>query len=129
MTDSSPPMNSASAPGIAAAGARPPRTAPAWLPALALVLSTVAVTAVAAEPRREDRIAAIFPPWWDAATAAAAAATAGDLSAAGGWDNVLIVHSDTPGLRHRLRAAGAILLIDADLARACADTTSQGSRP
>lgn len=119
----------AAAPAVQTSPKRASRTAPAWLPALAVILSTLAVTAVAAEPRRDDRFAAVFPPWWDSATATAAAASAGDLSAAGGWDNVLIVHSAVPGLRHRLRAAGAILLIDADLARACADTTSQGSRP
>jgi len=104
------------------------RTSPAWLPVLVLAASTVALTVTAAEPRREDRMAAVFPPWWSAAAAAGAAASAGDLSAAGGWNNVLIVHSDSPGLGRRLLASGALLLVDANLARTCFGSTPQGNR-
>lgn len=99
------------------AASRP--TAPAWLPWTLLALSTVVVVALAAQPRRADRIAAVFPPWQSPAANFAAAAQAGQVDAAGGFANVLIVRSGRPGLAARLRLAGAWLLLDADLARAC----------
>lgn len=96
-----------------------PASAPAWLPWAFLALSTLIVASLAAQPRRPDRMAAVFPPWDSAAAVFAAASRAGAVDAAGGFANVLIVRSDQPGLAARLRKAGAWALIDADLASAC----------
>lgn len=96
-----------------------PASAPGWLPWAFLALSTLIVAGLAAEPRRTDRMAAVFSPWKSPAAVFAAASRAGAIDAAGGFSNVLIVRSDQPGLAARLRKAGAWALIDADLARAC----------
>lgn len=89
-----------------------------------LALSTVVVAGLAAEPRRTDRMAAVFAPWESPAAVFAAAGRAGEIDAPGGYSNVLIVRSDQPGLAARLRQAGAWAVIDADLARACLAPTS-----
>lgn len=96
-----------------------PASAPAWLPWAFLALSTVVVAGLAAQPRRTDRMAAVFAPWESPGAVFAAASRAGAVDAAGGYANILIVRSDRPGLAARLRKAGAWALIDADLARAC----------
>ena len=64
-------------------------------------------------------VAAVFPPWWSAAKVLAAAAEAGEVVDVGASPAVLIVRSQQPGLQGRLRAAGAILLLDPRGAGAC----------
>jgi hypothetical protein len=90
--------------------------------ALSLILaSTAGIAAAASQPRRPDRMVAIFPPWWTPAMGASAAAANGALSASGGWRNSWIVQSDAPDLEARLRRSGALLLLDSTLARDCAE--------
>jgi hypothetical protein len=67
---------------------------------------------LAAEPKGDAAVAAVFPPWWSASQSLAAAASAGDVSAAGALPFVFIVQPRDPGLHARLRAAGALLLMN-----------------
>jgi len=66
----------------------------------------------AAAPNDAGGIAAVFPPWWSASRAFAAAASAGDVLNGGAYGFVLIVQSRRPGLGARLRAAGALFLLN-----------------
>lgn len=66
----------------------------------------------AATPPDDDAIVAVFPPWWASARSFAAASGAGAVVNAGTFPFVLLVQSPLPGLGARLRAAGAILLLD-----------------
>lgn len=93
----------------------------AWtVPFAVMATATLAVLILAAAPSRPDAMAAIYPPWWTPAQAAASAAAEGNLQAVGGARTVLIVASDKPDLAGRLRASGALLLIDSRLASLCA---------
>lgn len=98
-----------------------PRSGGDWaLPVGALALTTAAVLALAVAPGRADAMAAVYPPWWTPARAAASAAAEGELQAVGGLATILIIRSDRPDLADRLRASGALLLIDSRLASFCA---------
>lgn len=99
----------------------------AWaLPFTVLALSTVAVLALAAAPSRADAMAAVYPPWWTSARAVASAATEGRLQAVGSA-NVVVVTSDQPALGRRLRASGALFVIDSRLASLCVPPQSLAS--
>ena len=75
-----------------------------------------------AGPRPGERLlAAVYPPWWSDARIAGAAASAGDIAAAGGVRNVLVIHGEPTGLATRLRRSGALLVLGGDAARLCAD--------
>lgn len=92
----------------------------AWsLPLGLLAATTFGVFALAAAPASDDRMAVVYPPWWSPAEAAASAAAEGRLEAIGGGPNILIVSSVQPDLARRLRASGALLLIDSRLASLC----------
>ncbi len=78
----------------------------------------MAMSAVAA-PVGATRVAAVFPPWWNSARAMDAAAAAGEIAGAGAHPSILIVSSAAPGLGHRLRAAGAMILLSPGLAGLC----------
>lgn len=90
------------------------------VPLAALAAATLTVLLLAAAPGRSDAMAAVYPPWWTPAQAAASAAAEGRLQAVGGAANILIVSSEKPRLADRLRASGALLLIDSRLASLCA---------
>jgi hypothetical protein len=91
-----------------------------WAPSLAaVVVSLVAVTAVGLAPRNPQQIAAVFPPWWTAEQSLAAAKTAGQAAVTGAAPFVAIVWSTDGALAERLRAAGAVLLLDPGLTAAC----------
>lgn len=93
-----------------------------FTPILILVLSTTVVIALGAGPRPGERLlAAVYPPWWSDARIAGAAASAGDIAAAGGVRNVLVIHGDPTGLAARVRRSGALLVLGGDAARLCAD--------
>ena len=87
---------------------------------LAIVLGLFAAVAVNAAPRDPARIAAVFPPWWTSAQAVTAAASAGDIGAVGGAPFILILRGDATDLARRARSAGALLILDPDLAGVCA---------
>lgn len=91
-------------------------------PILILVLSTTVVVTLGAGPLPGERLlAAVYPPWWSDARIAGAAASAGDIAAAGGVRNVLVIHGDPTGFAARLRRSGALLVLGGDAARLCAD--------
>jgi len=82
-----------------------------------LVPAALAASLVAAVPSpsfgRSATIAAVFPPWWAAGRVFEAAAGAGPLLDAGRAPFVMVVGFTDPGVADRLRAAGAIFLVDA----------------
>jgi hypothetical protein len=101
--------------------ARPQGAVAALCLAMAMILvSTAGVAVAASQPRRNDRMVAVYPPWWAPAMAASAAAANGALAASGGWPNSWIVSSSQPDLDQRLRRSGALLILDSALARDCA---------
>jgi hypothetical protein len=91
-------------------------------PIFILILSTFVVVGLGTGPRPGDRLlAAVYPPWWSDTRIAGAAASAGDIAAAGGVRNILVIHGDPSGLAMRLRRSGALLVLGGDAARLCAD--------
>jgi hypothetical protein len=91
-------------------------------PIFILVLSTFVVVLLGAGPRPGERLlAAVYPPWWSDGRIAGAAASAGDIAAAGGARNVLVIHGEPGGLATRLRRSGALLVMGGDAARLFAD--------
>lgn len=98
-----------------------PRTVgPLVATTLAIISGLFAAVAVNAAPRDPERIAAVFPPWWTSAQAVTAAASAGDIAAVGGAPFILILRGDATDLARRARSAGALLILDPDLAGVCA---------
>jgi len=75
-----------------------------------------------AGPRPGDRLlAAVYPPWWSDSRIFVAAASVGDIAAAGGVRNILVIRGDPSGLAARVRRSGALLVLGGDAARLCAD--------
>ena len=87
---------------------------------LAILLGLVAAVSVNAEPRDPSRVAAVFPPWWDASRSLGAAGSAGSIAAVGGAPFIVILRGDPVDLAQRARSAGALLVLDPDLAGVCA---------
>jgi len=69
-------------------------------------------------------VAAIYPPWWTAARIVGAAAGTGDIAAAGGLPNILVLQGDAE-LAARARRSGALLVLGGNAVRLCADIPSQ----
>ena len=86
---------------------------------LAMMLGLFAAVGVNAQPRDPSRVAAIFPPWWSAGQAMGAAGAAGEIAAVGTAPFILILRGDPADLAQRARAAGALLVLDPDLAGVC----------
>lgn len=61
----------------------------------------------------------MFPPWWSSARVIAAASAAGPVSAASRQPFVVVVRAPDGDVAGRLRQAGALLVLDPGLARAC----------
>lgn len=59
-----------------------------------------------------DTVVAVFPPWWSTPRTFDAAGEAGSILDNGAFPFVVVVQSRTADLGVRLRAAGAILLLD-----------------
>ena len=70
-------------------------------------------------PRDDREAAGVFPPWWSSAQVIAAASAAGPISAASRQPFVVVVRAPTGDVAGRLRRAGALLVLDPGLARAC----------
>jgi hypothetical protein len=68
--------------------------------------------AVAVMPNDPHRLTAVYPPWWSAAEGLVAASRAGSIGAIGGLPFVVAVHSEDSGLAARLRAGGAVFVLD-----------------
>ncbi len=92
------------------------------VPALALTLvSVVAVATAALSPAAGAPVAAVFAPGTSAEDALRAVAAAdGAAVRSGGFDNVVVAVSADPEFHHRLRRAGAWLLLDPKALAACA---------
>jgi hypothetical protein len=88
----------------------------------AILAASVGLGGIAALAPSPDRpIAAVFPPWWTAERAFSAAALSGaPIIRFAGLPNILVLASGVPDLSRRLRAAGALLLLDAQAVGACA---------
>lgn len=98
-----------------------------FLPAVIFLVSLAAVGVAATGAGHDSRLlAAVYPPWWEAARVIDAASSAGDIAAAGGWRNVIVLQSRSPGLAARLRQSGALWTMDARLARVCGDQVNEG---
>ena len=95
---------------------------PAWLNATALlIVSWVAIAALAFQPRPGAEIVAVaFPPWWSAQQVLLAAASAdAAIVRTTAVSAILVVRpNDHDGLA-RLRTAGAWLAIDPQAIAAC----------
>jgi len=88
------------------------RAAPGLLATGGAIAATLIVAIGAASPDSEFA-AALFPPWWRANRAFEAAASAGAVVGVGLWPSILIVRGRTEDLSARLRAAGAVLVVQA----------------
>ena len=64
-------------------------------------------------------VAAVFPPWWSASSIFIAASAVGVPVRSGRLPWVLVVHGDRADLGSRLRAAGALILLDPRRVRGC----------
>lgn len=87
---------------------------------LAILSGLFAAVAVNAQPRDPSRIAAIFPPWWSPAQTVAAAGSVGAVAGAGSRPFILILRGDPTDLARRARSAGALIILDPDMAGVCA---------
>lgn len=87
---------------------------------LAIFSGLFAAVAVNAAPTDPSRVAAVFPPWWSPAQTVAAAGAVGDIAAAGGASFIIILRGDPADLARRARSAGALIILDPDLAGVCA---------
>jgi hypothetical protein len=70
-------------------------------------------------PPAEGPVAAVFPPWWNARSAFVAAGAAGPVVRFGALPFIVIVAATD---RARLRAAGALLLLDPRALGGCVPT-------
>jgi hypothetical protein len=97
-----------------------PRAAIRWWPALGLLAVSAAMTAgLTFQPRNDTAVAAIFPPWWGAERAMIAAGEAGPILRQGAWPWIVVVAGPTNRTAPKLRAAGALLLVDPTAAGIC----------
>jgi hypothetical protein len=87
---------------------------------LAICGGLFASVAVNAAPTDPSRVAAVFPPWWSPAQTVAAAGAAGDIAAVGGASFIIILRGDPSDLARRARSAGALIILDPELAGVCA---------
>jgi hypothetical protein len=91
-----------------------------WMPALALLALSMAMsTTLVAAPRDPHLVAAIFPPWWPAERTLAAAGEAGAVLRLGAWPWIVVVASSGPDIAPVLHAAGALFLVDPTAAGTC----------
>lgn len=91
-----------------------------WVSAsIVLTIGMTSIVVVGATPIDADTVVAVFPPWWDAASVMQAAASAGSIVDLGRWPATLIVHGDRTSLASRLRAGGALIVLDAGGAGGC----------
>lgn len=113
---------SASAGEAPAPGRRPHRPlATAMAVAALLAASTVPVFAGADLPgEASGTLAAVFPPGTGKPEVLAGiGAAGGTIVRGGGWNSVLVVHSEEAGFARRLRQAGAWLVVDPRSAAGC----------
>ena len=97
------------------------RFATALAVVLLLVISTTPLIAAADLPGdARGTLAAVFAPGTGKPEILRAVAEAkGAIVRGGGWDSVLVVHSQESGFARRLRQAGAWLVVDPQSAAGC----------
>ena len=97
------------------------------IPYIILAISAVATAFAGLAPVPGRPVAAVFPPWWTAAEGfnAAAAADAAIIRT-GAFTTILVLAAGPPALPHRLRSAGAWLVLDAQSPGGCGSPTQQG---
>ncbi len=94
---------------------------PALIAAATLIVAGVSATALPTAP--DSAVAAVFPPWWGREQAAAAVAQSdGLIVREGAIGTVLVVRPAGPDLVERLRAHGAVLVINPAAAGGCLGT-------
>ncbi len=93
---------------------------PAWLPAAVIGIAALLLSLTAEAGSRDSSLAAgVFPPWWSQAAALGAAGQAGQVTAVGALPFIVIIRSAHGPAAPRLRAAGAMLSLNAGLAGLC----------
>jgi len=93
-----------------------------------LVVALVAV--LAPRDAAGQSVAAIFPPWWDAPRVMAGlGGTDAVILREGAAPSILLLSSQTPGLPERLRAAGALLIVDPTAVAGCLGLDLSPSAP
>jgi len=90
------------------------------------LISTMAVARIGLEPSDPSRaVGVIFAPWTDDATAFTRAVTAGGRFVRfGGPSFVVVVEPDGPDYVRRVKAAGALLIVDPRVLAACLSLAS-----
>jgi hypothetical protein len=86
---------------------------------LAIGAAGLLLSIASSAARDPGRVGVMFPPWWSPARALDAGSRAGHVMAVGVIPSILVVQSERPGLRDRLRAAGAVILLDSTGAILC----------
>lgn len=66
-------------------------------------------------PASAQAVAAVFPPWWGVEESWVAAGDAGQILGAGLWRNVVVLRGGDGDLASRLQAAGALIVVDANV--------------
>jgi hypothetical protein len=81
--------------------------------------ATIAALMLGASAPAEGPVAALFPPWWSSADVVTAAGSAGRIVRLGTVHFIVIVAPDGSDTAERLRAAGAVLVLDPINADGC----------
>ncbi|MFX4219952.1 MAG: hypothetical protein ACMVO3_02600 [Thalassobaculum sp.] len=93
--------------------------APATLAGAAMLVAAT-VGGLAPDADGTGPVAAVFPPWWSTRDVMAGLArTDAAILREGFSSSIILASSPTPGLADRLRAAGAILVLDPQAAAGC----------
>ena len=87
-----------------------------------MAIGSFAVSLTASVRPDTAAAAAVFPPWWRPGEIFAAAAANGRVVQLGASAAIVLVRSDQPGLPARLRAAGALIVLDPRVAGGCASS-------
>ncbi len=85
-----------------------------WLPAIAMLVASVAAAGWLEFRPVDDRfVAAVFPPWWGAVRSTDAVVSAGGAVLGwGGMSSIVITRSDGDDFIARLHQAGALVLLE-----------------
>jgi hypothetical protein len=93
------------------------------------MLVAAAVGGLAPDRNATGPVAAIFPPWWSARDVMAGLSrTDAAILREGFSASIILASSPMPGLADRLRAAGALLVLDPQAAAGCLGLTPSALR-
>lgn len=92
-------------------------------PPVILAVATLALASLAMlQPGDASNVMAIFPPWWTAERSVIAASAVGPVLGSGALPFMVAIKGVAPDVEGRLRAAGAVLIVDGRRFRVCATT-------